>query len=123
MDLDRDIAAIATRARKAARALAPKTRQEKDAALRAIAAGVRAASKTILEENARDVEAARARGTSEAMVDRLSLDEARIEAMARGVEEVAALEDPVGSVIESRTRADGLRISRVRVPIGIIAMI
>ena len=123
MDLDRDIAAIATRARKAARALAPKTREEKDAALRAIAAGLRASCKTILVENARDVEAARARGTSDAMVDRLALDEARVEAMARGVEAVAALEDPVGSLIESRTNANGLRISRVRVPIGIIAMI
>src|SRR5438445_4290289 len=123
MDLDREISVIAARARKAARALAPKGRAEKDAALRAIASVVRAERRSLVQENARDVEEARARGTSDAMIDRLALNDARIEAIARSLEEIAELDDPVGTIIESRVRPNGLRITRVRVPIGVIAMI
>ena len=123
MDIHAEIAAIASRARRAARAVAPRDRAVKDAALRAMAAGIRARRGIILEENARDLEAARARGTTGAMLDRLALDPARVEAMAAGVEEVARLEDPVGAVLERRARPDGLEIVRTRVPLGVIAMI
>src|ERR1700722_13117277 len=123
VDLDARVAVMAARARTAARALAPLPRERKDAALHAIAAGLRASRAAILAANARDVEAARARGTSPAMVDRLALDAKRIDAMAASVEEIAALADPVGEVIARSERPNGLHVSRVRVPIGILAMI
>jgi glutamate-5-semialdehyde dehydrogenase len=95
----------------------------KDRALRAIAAALRDDERSILDANARDVEAARARGTSDALVDRLLLDHARIDAMARSIEEIAELDDPVGETIAESTRPNGLRVRRVRVPIGVVAMI
>ena len=122
-DLDARVALMAARARAAARSLAPLPRERKDAALREIAAGLRASRAAILGANARDVEGARARGTSAAMVDRLVLDTKRIDAMAESVEEIAALPDPVGEVIARTTRPSGIRVTRVRVPIGVLAMI
>jgi glutamate-5-semialdehyde dehydrogenase len=123
MDVHAEITALAGRARRAARALAPRERAVKDAALRAIAAGLRAQRAMILEENARDLAAARERGTTGAMLDRLALDPARLEAVAAGVEQIAELEDPVGTVLERHTRPDGLEIVRTRVPLGVVAMI
>lgn len=123
MDVAREIAETCVRARRAARHLAPAERAAKDAALRAVAAGLRARGAEILAENAADVEAARARGTSGAMLDRLALDAKRVEAVAQGVEQIAALDDPVGQLIERRDRPNGLVVERVRVPIGVIAMI
>ncbi len=115
--------ALCTKARAAGRRLAPIRRAEKDAALVAIAANVRRRSKEILAANALDVEAARARGLSPAMLDRLTLDAQRVEHMASAAEQVAALEDPVGTVLADAVRADGMRIRRVRVPIGVIAIV
>jgi glutamate-5-semialdehyde dehydrogenase len=117
-----EVPALAARARIAARALGPRRREEKDLALRAFARRLRASS-DVLPANAADLEAARAKGIGDAMLDRLALDRKRIEGMARGLEEVAALEDPVGGVISASTRPNGLRVRRVRVPIGVIAMI
>ncbi|MEI7892190.1 MAG: glutamate-5-semialdehyde dehydrogenase [Myxococcales bacterium] len=121
--LEREVAEVCSRARIAARALAPRPQQAKDAALAAVARGLRAATSTLLAANEEDLEAARARGTSGAMLDRLALDATRVDAMARGVEEIVALADPVGNVLSEITRPNGLRVRRVRVPIGVIAMV
>ena len=108
------------RARAATRALAITPRAEKDAALLAAADALVRRADAILAANAADVEAARARGTSAALLDRLGLDARRLEAVARSVREIAAQDDPVGQVLEDRTRPNGLRVRRVRVPIGVI---
>jgi glutamate-5-semialdehyde dehydrogenase len=122
-----DIPAVMTRlgreARAAARELARATPEQKNKALHAAAAAIRGRAAGILAANARDVESARARNLSGALLDRLLLDEKRVEAMARGIEEVAALADPVGTVLAEWTRPNGLRIQRVRVPLGVIGII
>jgi len=114
---------VCARARAASRALALASRADKDAALDAAARALVAGADRIAAENAADVEAARARGTSPALVDRLVLDRGRVEAVARSVREIAAEEDPVGQVLEDRARPNGLRVRRVRVPLGVIGMI
>ena len=98
------------------------TTAEKNAALLAMAHALTAEQETILAANAQDLEAAR--GTvPQVMLDRLLLNEQRIAAMAQGIREVAALPDPVGRVLSERTRADGLLIQKVSVPMGVIAII
>jgi glutamate-5-semialdehyde dehydrogenase len=92
-------------------------------ALQEFAGSLRAGTAELVEANTKDVEEARARGLSAALLDRLSLDERRVAAMARAVDDIAALDDPLGAVLFESTRADGLRIRRVRVPIGVIAMV
>jgi glutamate-5-semialdehyde dehydrogenase len=93
------------------------------AALKAMAAQIRARAPAILEANAKDMAAGRDKGLTGAMLDRLELTPERIEAMAKGVEEVAGVADPVGTVLASWTRPNGLEISRVRGPIGVIGII
>ncbi len=110
-------------AREAARALAIAPRAAKDEALAAAARAIRRDAAAILETNARDVAAAKTAGRLSSFVDRLVLDPKRIEAIARGLEDVAALADPVGTVLADWTRPNGLRIQRVRVPIGVIGII
>jgi glutamate-5-semialdehyde dehydrogenase len=110
-------------AREAARALAIAPRAAKDEALAAAARAMRRDAAAILEANARDVAAAKAAGRLSSFVDRLVLDPKRIEAIAHGLEDVAALADPVGTVLADWTRPNGLRIQRVRVPIGVIGII
>src|SRR3982750_2795467 len=95
----------------------------KNAALAKIAASLRARVPELLAANAKDMEAARAKGLSSALLDRLALDEKRIEGMARGVEDIAKLDDPIGTSIAHWTRPNGLDISRVRVPLGVIGII
>jgi len=107
----------------AAQALALAGTERKNAALAAAAAALRARRDEILAANAHDVKAGEAAGLSGSMLDRLRLDPARIEAMARGVEEIAALPDPVGTVLDEWERPNGLRIQRVRVPLGVIGII
>ena len=107
----------------AAGLLARASTDTKNRALAAIAAALRARVPELLAANARDMDAARAKGLSGAMLDRLALDPKRIEAMARGVEDIAALADPVGTVSAHWTRPNGLDISRVRVPLGVIGII
>jgi glutamate-5-semialdehyde dehydrogenase len=118
-----DVAALCRRARAASRVLAPRGRSVKDAALRAIAQGLRVRRADLLAASAHDVEEARSHGTSGAFLDRLALDARRVEQMADAVEQVAELDDPVGAVLSDVTRPNGLRVRRVRVPIGVIAMI
>jgi len=114
-------AAQAKAARSAAHTLARLSPAVKEAGLRAAAAAIRRQEGAILEANARDLAAVTDRPAS--FVDRLTLTPARLEAMARGVEEVAALPDPVGAVLAEWTRPNGLRIRRVATPLGVIGMI
>ncbi|GAB5388197.1 MAG: glutamate-5-semialdehyde dehydrogenase [Alphaproteobacteria bacterium] len=110
-------------ARKAAPRLARSARGQRDAALVACAAGLRARPSEILDANARDLEAAKARGRDAAFLDRLTLDEGRIMAMADGLEAIAALPDPIGREADSRTRPNGLELKRVAVPLGVVGVI
>ena len=114
---------IGSQARKAARILANAPADVKTRALIAAAAALRREGREILAANARDIAAARAKGVAPAFLDRLRLDEARIEAMARGVEEVAALPDPVGRILAHFERPNGLRIERVATPLGVVGII
>ncbi len=115
--------AIGAAAREAARALALASSEQKNAALRAAAGELRAQTPAIIEANGRDLTAAREGGRPASFLDRLTLDAKRIEGVARGLEEVAALPDPVGAVIAEWTRPNGLRIGRVRVPLGVVGII
>ncbi len=117
------IADMGARARTAATMLAGLPTAAKAAGLRAAAAAIRTDADAILAANARDVEAGTANGLSGALLDRLRLDPARLEGTAAGVEAVASLADPVGAVIDSSERPNGLQLSRVRVPIGVIGII
>ncbi|MGA8057933.1 MAG: glutamate-5-semialdehyde dehydrogenase [Candidatus Binataceae bacterium] len=123
MSLETETLDALKRARNAARTLALCSSARKNQALGALAAMLREERGAIMTANAGDLERARALGMAGAFVERLTLNEARIEAMALGVEEVAALPDPVGEVIASWRRPNGLEISQVRVPIGVIAII
>jgi glutamate-5-semialdehyde dehydrogenase len=123
-DLVRDeMLEMGRRTREAARELALAETDVKRAALTAAAAALRRRTGEVLTANARDLEAARARGTSGAFLDRLALDGPRVEAVAGSLEGVAALADPVGAVMAEWTRPNGLRLERVRVPLGVIAII
>jgi glutamate-5-semialdehyde dehydrogenase len=122
-----DIAAlmreIGARAKAAARVLALAPAEQKDKALTAIAAAVRASRDDILKANAEDLAEAKASGATAAFLDRLALDQKRVAAMAAGVEVVRELKDPVGAVMESWTRPNGMTIERVRVPLGVVGII
>lgn len=110
-------------AREAAATLALTPNGTKNAALEAMAQRIEARSEAILEANRNDVTAAKAKGRDDAFIDRMMLNEARVAAMAKGLREIAALADPVGQVTDEWTRPNGLRISRVRVPLGVIGII
>ena len=111
------------RAREAARALALTSTEAKNEGLERMAARLEAGTEKIIEANRQDLDAARSKGRDAAFLDRLMLDGLRVAAMARGLHEVAALPDPVGQTIASWTRPNGLEISRVRVPLGVIGII
>jgi glutamate-5-semialdehyde dehydrogenase len=121
VDLEERVIALCREARTAAPTLAVASTAEKNAALHAGAAALRRRAGELLAANAADVE--RAAGAAPAVIDRLTLTPARIEAMAVGVEQVAALPDPVGETITEWTRPNGLRIAQVRVPLGVIGII
>ena len=110
-------------ARDAARALARADTQAKNRALTATAAALRTDAGAILEANARDVAAARAAGHDAAFVDRLALSAKSIDAMARGLEEIAALPDPIGEISDLRYRPSGIQVGMMRVPLGVIGII
>jgi glutamate-5-semialdehyde dehydrogenase len=114
---------LGARARAAARVLALASTAEKDDALRAAADLLVDRTADVLAANRRDVERAEAGGVTATVVDRLRLTDARVEAMAGGLRQVAGLADPVGEVVDGWTRPNGLRISRVRVPLGVVAII
>ena len=117
------VAALGRNARHAAAAIAAATSAEKAGALTAMADAIRDAAPLILAGNAEDMAAAEAAGLSSAMLDRLKLDDKRVAAMADGVAAVAGLADPVGRVIDTVSRPNGLELARVRVPIGVIGII
>ncbi|MBK8174367.1 MAG: glutamate-5-semialdehyde dehydrogenase [Rhodospirillales bacterium] len=114
---------IGTSARKAARVLALAASDAKNQALRQAAMNIRARFRDILSANDRDVEAGRKKGLATTLLDRLHLTPERIESMARGLDEIAALPDPVGTTIAQWDRPNGLHIARVRTPIGVIGVI
>src|SRR5437879_890289 len=114
---------IGAQARHAARALARTTTGKKNAALLAAADQIERSSERILAANEADMKSATASGLSSVMLDRLRLDPARISAIAKSIRQVAALPDPVGSVIREWNRGDGLEFAKVRVPIGVIGII
>ena len=117
------IAELGRRAKAASRVLATASTAVKDAALLAAADLLVDRAGDILDGNARDVETAERAGTSATVIDRLRLTEARIEAMAGGLRQVASLADPVGQVVDGWVRPNGLRIEQVRVPLGVVAII
>ncbi|MEM1306505.1 MAG: glutamate-5-semialdehyde dehydrogenase [Pseudomonadota bacterium] len=118
-----DLRPLGRAAREAARIVAVAPTEQKNAALLAAARELYDQAPIILDANARDVAAAKEAGMAAAYVDRLTLTTARINAMGRSLEEIAALDDPVGTVIAEWTRPNGLEISRVRTPLGVIGII
>ena len=114
---------VGVAARTASRAIARADTRTKDAALKAIAAAIRAEAAAIKAANAEDVAAARAAGMDAPMLDRLTLTDASIAAMATGLEEIVALPDPIGEVSELRHRPSGIQVGRMRVPLGVVGII
>ena len=110
-------------AREAARILALAPTAQKNATLKAMAQAIRKSAAKIIVANQADVSAAKSKDLKESFIDRLTLTPARIEAMAKGLEEIAELPDPVGATLSEWTRPNGMKISRVRVPIGVIGII
>ena len=114
---------LGTAAKKAALGMTSVGTKQKNTALEAIADGLIAAKDTIIKENKRDIENARVNGMSEAMIDRLTLTEARIEGMSEGVRQVMALKDPINEIIGGEELPNGLKVEKVRVPLGVIGII
>ncbi|WP_333840447.1 glutamate-5-semialdehyde dehydrogenase [Pelomicrobium sp.] len=129
MDLspERDIKAymqaLGRAAREAARAMARAETAAKNRALEAMAAAIEREQARLIAENAKDVEAARAKGLEPALIDRLTLTAKRIAAMADGLRQIAQLPDPVGEIIDLRYRPSGIQVGRMRVPLGVIGII
>jgi glutamate-5-semialdehyde dehydrogenase len=121
--IDDTMAALGRRAVQVQRVLALSSTTQRNDALRSIASTLRARCPALLAANAGDVARATNAGLGKSLLDRLMLDEARVEAMALGVEAIAALPDPLGTVVSEWTRPNGLRIQRVRVPLGVIGII
>ena len=118
-----EIKEIAIRARKASLNLSSATTAEKNDALQAIARGIESNRKLLKEENEKDLAMAEENGLSEAMIDRLRLTHERIDSMVKGLRQLIELPDPVGAVLETKERPNGLEIKKVRVPIGVIGII
>ena len=123
MSSEEAVREVAVRARTASHELATATRATKDAALHAMADALVDGAPRILEANAEDVARAESAGTPANIVDRLRLDDSRLEAMAQGLRDVAALPDPVGEVLRGSTLPNGLELRQVRVPFGVVGMI
>jgi len=121
--LNEEMQALGRAAVAAAERLRHATTAEKNSALTGAASQLRRRRMDVLGANAEDMSVARAAGLGPALLDRLVLDEARVEAMARGLEEIAALADPIGTVLAHWLRPNGLTIERVRVPLGVLAII
>jgi len=121
--LNEQMTQLARQAKAASRELARLETSEKDRALRAMADALEAAGPELQAANAKDLEVGRSLALSAAMLDRLALDPERITAMAAGLREVAALPDPVGRVLDDRTRPNGLRLQKIAVPLGVVVII
>ncbi len=122
-DTATSIAETCAIAQRASRVLATLRSDVRDRALHAIADALIAQTETILEANGRDLEVGQAAGLTDALMDRLALDAGRVAAMAAGVRRIAALPDPVGEVIDGSTLPNGLSLRRVRVPLGVVAVV
>lgn len=118
-----DLHEVTQRARTASRLLARLDREQKDRTLSAVADGLRESAAALIEANGKDLERGRSAGLSRALLDRLTLDEQRIEALARAVEQVVALDDPTGRTVQGRTLPNGIRLSQVTVPLGVLGVI
>jgi glutamate-5-semialdehyde dehydrogenase len=123
IDIPVYVAEVGRRARAASRETARAATAAKDAALLAAAAAIRREAAALAAENAKDLEAARAAGHDAAFVDRLALTPKVIESMAVGLEQIAALPDPVGEISELRSRPSGIRVGKMRVPLGVIGIV
>ena len=123
MTIETQIVDIATAAGNAAKIMAAVPRKQKDAALTAMAGRLKKNTDVIRKENAKDVAAARENGLSFAMIDRLTITDATITAMAEGLAYVAGLDDPVGTLSDSSIRPNGLETARMRIPLGVIGII
>ncbi|WP_028325849.1 glutamate-5-semialdehyde dehydrogenase [Desulfatirhabdium butyrativorans] len=123
MGIETDIRRMAEQAREASRAIAVAPGEQKNDLLRRMAHRIAAASGELMAANAKDIVYAREHGLSAAMIDRLTIRENTIQAMIRGLDEVAALPDPVGEIVKQWMRPNGLHVSRVRIPLGVIAII
>ena len=122
-DLEQSVRAVAEAARKAAAVLAEASAEQRSRVLQAAAGLIRQHARGIAEANGSDLSAAEKSGMSHAMLDRLHLNDERIEAMAKGVEVVGRLPDPLGRILWETTRPNGMRISRIAVPLGVIGII
>ena len=124
---EKDVAAtirtVSERARRAVPELAQAGRARKDDTLRAMAQALRSHAGYLIRQNGKDLETGRERGTSQAMLDRLTLDESRLEALSTALEDLAVLPDPVGDVVRGRNLPNGLRMQQVRVPLGVVGAI
>jgi glutamate-5-semialdehyde dehydrogenase len=118
-----ELASLAVRARAAVRTISTSSSADRDQALLVAADLLVTGSAALLEANRADLDRARTDGLAEAAVDRLALDEGRIESMATGLRAIAALADPVGEVLDGWVRPNGLRVQRVRVPLGVVGII
>ena len=123
MSLIEDMTELARRARLASRRLASVSADDKNNCLLAMADSIEANAQFIRDENMKDMDVGAEMGLAKPMLDRLLLDEARIGGMATGLREVAGLPDPVGRVIEERTRPNGLKLTKIATPIGVIVII
>ena len=122
MDIRDEVVLLAKRAKEASARLAVTTAEERNGALAAMAAALREHASEIVEANGGDMDAARAAGTSEALLDRLMLDEARVGAMADALDELRKLPDPLGVVSLESTLYNGIRLRRVSVHLGVVAI-
>ena len=122
-DLQATVAHMGMRARAASRALAASPVAARNAALRALARRLRESETALREANAGDLAAARDAGLAAPLIDRLKLDAAALETVAVGCEQIAAMADPIGAIVELREQASGIRVGRMRVPIGVFAMV
>jgi glutamate-5-semialdehyde dehydrogenase len=123
MDIEQYMQTVGKQAREASRAIARADTNAKNSALRAIAAAIRRESAALVAANQEDLAAARAAGLEAAMLDRLTLTEKGVSAMAEGVEQVAALADPVGEISDLKFRPSGIQVGKMRVPLGVIGII
>ena len=123
MTLNEQMTNLAKQSRAASRDIAKLTTAEKNACLLAMADAVEMNAAAILQANALDMEAGAASGLSSAMLDRLKLDDKRVQAIGRGLREVSALPDPIGKILDERVRPNGLKLQKVSTPIGVVVII
>ena len=123
MSLKEEALRLGKQAKVAARQLAPLSSGEKNRALLVMAARLEAECASLIEQNQKDIESAKAAGTSGALLDRIALDSTRVQAMAQGLRDVAALADPVREIVKMWRRPNGLQVGRMRIPLGVIGII